>query len=96
MDLCGPEDVEGGWTGMVGLGDVVPGEVVVSAEVDPVREYSEVLGMGGFSIGGPGEVGTAMDWGLHLRKKRLFLTKIRPLWVLTKYLRYSPISVITP
>ena len=77
MDLRGPEDVEGGGAGTVGQGDVVHGEVIVSAEVDPAGESSEVLGVE--RVGGPGEVGTAMDWGLRLRKKRLFLTKIRPL-----------------
>ena len=51
--------------------------------VDPARESSVVLGMGGVSIGGPGELGIAMDWGLCLRK-HLFLTKIRPLWVLVQ------------
>ena len=54
MDLRGAEDVEFGEAGMVGPGDVVPGEVVVSAEVDPVVESSEVLGMGGVGMEGPG------------------------------------------
>ena len=55
MDLRGAEGVEFGEAGMVGPGDVVPGEVVVSAEVDPVVESSEVIGVGGVGMEGPGD-----------------------------------------